>query len=319
MNRKGGAMALLTVVCVVAAMACVGGRSWKEGPARFGLPTADSDKIAVVPIYGELVSPDFVVQLLHRYRDEVKGVKAVVLAIDSPGGGVATAQEIVEAVKDLQDSGIYVVAAMGSVAASGGYYIAAPCDRIVANPGTLTGSIGVIMETMNAKKILDKVGLDYQVVKSGEFKDAGSFSRPLSARERNLFQGVINDVYGQFLDIVSEERKAQIRTILARKRNVAEQAVSDVDIRNYVKSYADGRVFSGRMAQEYGLVDELGGLDRAVRAAAEIAGLKNPEVVTYKEGKTLAELLTGVSKADLRSWAQLALGATSRKFGFYAW
>jgi protease-4 len=319
MKRSGFWMSLLMVLAVLTAMGLVGGQGWKADGLKLSLSGAVRDKIAVVPVYGELVSPEFVVQLLHRYRDEVKGLKAVVLAIDSPGGGVAAAQEIVEAVQDLQDHGIYVVAAMGSMAASGGYYIAAPCDRIVANPGTLTGSIGVIMQTVDAKKILDKVGLDFEVVKSGEFKDAGSISRPLTAKERALFQGVINDVYGQFLDVVAEERKAPIRAVLAKRKHVPEQGVSDADIRNFVKSYADGRVFSGRMALEYGLVDELGGLDKAVHSAAELAGLQNPDVVTYKEGKTFAELLTGISKADIRSWASAALGASTHKFGFYAW
>jgi ClpP class serine protease len=130
---------------------------------------------------------------------------------------------------------------------------------------------------------------------------------------------VINDVYKQFVDLVCEERKAPIKEILSKRLNRPEQGISEAQIRAYVKSYADGRVFSGRMALEYGLVDELGGLDRAVHAAAEMAGLDNPEIVTYRENKTFAELLTGISRTDLRSWASEALGASSRRFGYYAW
>ena len=277
------------------------------------------DKVAVIPIYGELVTPDVVVHLLHHYQDDVTGVKAIVLAIDSPGGGVAAAQEIVEAIKSAQESGIYVVAAMGSMAASGGYYISAPCDKIMANAGTLTGSIGVIMESINAKRVLDKVGLDFEVVKSGEFKDAGGFNRAMTAREKVLFQGVIDDVYGQFVDVVAEERKGPITTILARQRQSPESSISDAEIHRYIKSFADGRVFSGRKAVEYGLVDELGGLDKAIDAAADLAELKKYDIVTYREPKTFAEMLTGISKSEIRSWASSALGASSHRFGFYAW
>lgn len=315
MKRAGFLMTLLMAFAVLGAFGFVGGRGIR-GAKKHWAPRRD--KVAVVPIYGELVNPDFTVQLLHRYRDD-KGVKAVVLAIDSPGGGVATAQEVVEAVKDLQENDIFVVAALGSIAASGGYYIAAPCDRIVANAGTLTGSIGVIMESVNAKKVLDKIGLDFQVIKSGEFKDAGNFSRPLSVRERILFQDVINDVYGQFLDIVSEERKGPLKAIVAKKIHRAEKDVTDDDVRGYVRTFADGRVFSGRKAMEYGLVDELGGLDKAIDSAADFAGLDEYDVVTYREPKTFAELLTGISRTELRGWARQALGASTRKFGFYAW
>jgi protease-4 len=316
MQGSGFWARLLMALLILGALGLAIGQDYSPGHA--GL-MVKKDRIVVVPVDGELVSPDFIVQLLHRYRDEVPGVKAVVLAIDSPGGGVAAAQEIVEAVKDLQENGIYVVAAMGSMAASGGYYISAPCDRIVANAGTLTGSIGVIMETMNARKVMDKVGLDFEVVKSGEFKDAGSFARPLTAQERSLFQDVINDVYGQFLDVVTEERKAPLKAILARKLKKDESKISDSEIRTYVKSFADGRVFSGRKAMEYGLVDQLGGLDKAIDAAADLAGIDNPEVITYREPRTLSEILTGISKTEIRSWAREALGATTQRFGFYAW
>jgi len=314
MKRAGLWMSLAMLLAVLLAASLVAGKG-SGARARFALK---KDKIAVIPVYGEPQSPDFVVHLLHRYKDDV-GVKAVVLAIDSPGGGVAAAQEIVEAIKDLQEDGVFVVAAMGSMAASGCYYIAAPCDRIIANAGTLTGSIGVIMETFNAKKILDKVGLEFEVVKSGEFKDSGGFARGLNPRERALFQGVINDVYGQFLDVVAGERKDAIKAVLAKKSGRPEAGISDAEVKNFVKGFADGRVFSGRQAMAYGLVDELGGLDYAVDATADLAGVEDPEVVTYREPRTLAELLTGVSKAELKSWASSALGARARKFGYYAW
>ena len=308
-------MKVLTVCGVLWALGYATGGS-KVGLADLKLK---DDKIAVIPIYGELQDPGFVVHLLHRYRDDVHGVKAVVLAIDSPGGGVAAAQEICEAIKGLQDDGIVVVAAMGSMAASGGYYIAAPADRIVANAGTLTGSIGVIMESFNAKKVLDKVGVDFEVVKSGEFKDAFGFHRGMTGRERVLFQGIIDDVYNQFLDIVSEQRKTALSAALAAQLKVPVKKISDLQIRNYVRSFADGRVFSGRKAKENGLVDELGGLDVAIQAAADLAELDDPSVITYREPKSLSELLTGISKADIKGWAHEALGGRIHRFGLYAW
>jgi len=163
------------------------------------------------------------------------------------------------------------------------------------------------------------VGLDFEVVKSGEFKDSGGFTRGLNARERSLFQGVINDVYGQFLDVVAEERKEPIQALLAKRLGKPASEVTDAEVRSHLKAIADGRVFSGRQAMDYGLVDELGGLDKAIDAAADLAGLENPEVVTYREPRTLAEILTGVSKAELKAWAGSALGASARKFGYYAW
>ncbi len=277
------------------------------------------DKIAVVPIYDEIRSADEIVHVLAHYRDDVPGIKAVVLAIDSPGGGVQASQEICEAVQSLKDDGIVVVAALGSVAASGGYYVACTADKVVADPGTLTGSIGVIMEMMNAKKILDKVGLDFEVVKSGEYKDAGSFSRGLTPREKILFQGVIDDVYGQFVDIVSTQRRAALSEALAKKSKRKASAITDLEIRNYVKTFADGRVFSGRKAMELGLVDEMGGLDKAIDAAADLADIDNPDVVTYREPKPFAQWLTGISKVELRGWIRESLGSAAPRFGYFAW
>ncbi len=291
-----------------------------SGPGRPQLPLK-RERIAVVPVYDLIMDSGPVVHLLRRYRNEVQGLKAVVLALDTPGGGVAASQEICEAIMDLQDAGIIVVSAMGSVAASGGYYIAAPSDRIVANPGTLTGSIGVIMETINARKILDKVGLDFEVVKSGEFKDSGNFTRALSARERALFQEVIDDVHGQFVQAVLEGRKEPLASALAASRKGDASQVSEGELRAYIRSFADGRVFSGRKAMQLGLVDELGGLDRAIQAAADLAHVKDPEVVTYRQARSFAELITGVSRAELKSWLGLEkiLGAGTRRFGYFAW
>ncbi|MES2201431.1 MAG: signal peptide peptidase SppA [candidate division FCPU426 bacterium] len=277
------------------------------------------NKVAVVSIDDEIDSPDRIVRVLNHYRDNVPGVGAVVLSINSPGGGVAAAQEICEAVQGLKDSDIAVVAALGSVAASGGYYVACPADRIVADAGTLTGSIGVIMETMNAQKILDKIGLQFEVVKSGEFKDSGGFSKAMTSREKAVFQGVIDDVYSQFVDVVVVEREDALRTSLAKLKKIPEKQIDLAEIRAYVKSFSDGRIFSGRKAMELGLVDELGGLDRAIDVAADIAGIDDPQVVTYRESRPFAQWITGISRADIRGWFRQQLGARGRRIGYFAW
>jgi protease-4 len=210
--------------------------------------------------------------------DEIKdytknmAIKAIVLRVDSPGGGVVASQEIYEEVKRAA-SKKKVVVSMGAAAVSGGYYIAAPASRIIANPGTITGSIGVIMEIPNIKGLMDKIGVKSDVIKSGKHKDLASAFRDMGREEREILQGLMDDVHEQFIQAVSEGRR---------------MAIEDV------KKIADGRVFSGRQALKAGLVDELGDLDYAIKTAAKMAGIKGePEVVTKKERSPLLDLLQG--------------------------
>jgi len=180
-----------------------------------------------------------------------------VLRIRSPGGAVAPSQEMYDAVRHLAAKKP-VVASMGAVAASGGYYVAVACDQIYANPGTLTGSIGVIMQMANVEQLLKKVGVDYVVVKAGAYKDVGNFSRPMTPDERRVLQALLDDVHGQFIDAVAKGRKLD---------------------RDEVARFADGRVFSGRQARDLKMVDALGGLEDAVLAAGKLAGLPSPPAV----------------------------------------
>ena len=188
----------------------------------------------------------------HR---ENPSVRAVVMRINSPGGVVAPTQELHDAVLRLRQAGKPVVASLGSVAASGGYYVAVACDQIYANPGTLTGSIGVIMQLANVEQLMKKVGVDYIVVKAGQFKDIGNFSRAMTPEERRVMQTLLDDVHGQFIGAVANGRK------LAREE---------------VVRFADGRVFSGVQAKELKMVDMLGGLEDAVLGAAKLAGIPSP-------------------------------------------
>ena len=222
------------------------------------------DRIGVVKIQGIILDATRVLDSLKEFgRDRT--IKGIILRIDSPGGAVAPAQEIYEAVRRLRDKdGKKVVASCGNVAASGAYYVASAADRIVANPGTITGSIGVIMELSNIQGLLQKIGVQSYVIKSGEFKDIGSATRPMTEEERKILQSVIDDVYMQFVEDV------------ARSRGMA------VD---KVRAIANGSIFSGRQAKGLGLVDQLGSFQDAVDALKELAGIKGEPAVVYEKGE----------------------------------
>jgi len=232
---------------------------------------SDEDRIALVRVEGVILDAQQTVGELKRFADN-PSVKAIVLRIDSPGGGVVPSQEIYDAVKRVRNkNNKMVVASMGTVAASGGYYIAAATDRIIANPGTLTGSIGVIMELANLEGLLKKIGVESLVVKSGQYKDIGSPLRKMSEEDRRILQSVMDDVHRQFIQAVAEGRSLE----------VAE-----------VQPLADGRIFTGRQAREMKLVDELGDLEDAIRLAADLAGIEGePKVVEPRKRFSIRELL----------------------------
>lgn len=228
-------------------------------------------KVAVVSVTGPILEAKTVVDEIKGYAKD-SSIRAIVLRVDSPGGGVVASQEIYEQVKKAKAKK-KVVVSMGSVAASGGYYIAAPADHIIANPGTITGSIGVIMVVPNLKGLLDKVGIKTDVVKSGRLKDLASVFRGIGPEEREIIQGVMDDVHEQFISAVADGRKMQLKK---------------------VRAISDGRIFSGRQALKAGLVDELGDLDFAVKKAAKMAGIEGePEVVTKAPKGALSRLLEG--------------------------
>jgi protease-4 len=218
------------------------------------------EKIGVIEVYGPIATSDDLIENLLDFGDN-KSIKAVILRIDSPGGGVGPSQEIYAEVLKLQKKKPVVVS-MGSVAASGGYYIAAPAKRLFANPGTITGSIGVIMSFPNYEGLMDKVGVASVVVKSGRFKDIGSASRPFTAAERALMQSLIDDVHAQFVEAVSLGREMP---------------------GDKVREIADGRIFSGRQALDVGLIDELGGFQDALAYTSKLVGLGEDPTLIYPE------------------------------------
>lgn len=241
------------------------------------ITSTSGSKVAVVEIKEAIYSSEEPVRLLKKYR-ESSSVKAIVLRIESPGGGVAASQEIYEEVKKTR-SVKPVVVSMGSIAASGGYYISCGATRIVANPGTMTGSIGVIMNFVHFKDLLEKIGIDETTIKSGKLKDAGSPYRKMTEEEKKYFGELISDVYDQFVTVVVDERKLPRETVL---------------------KYADGRVFTGKQAYSIGFVDTLGTFEDAIAIAASLGNIQGkPSVVKEKKKKTLVERLLGDAVAGI--------------------
>jgi len=225
-------------------------------------PFASGGNVGVVEVVGMIIDSKEFIQQLHEFRDD-KRIKAVVLRIDSPGGVVGPSQEMYEEVKKFAAKKILVVS-MGSLAASGGYYIASPANKIFANPGTVTGSIGVLMKLSNIQRLLGKVGLNSFVIKSGKFKDSGSPLREMTKEDRDLLQGVIDSLHGQFVKAVAEGRKIPLKDVM---------------------QIADGRIFSGEQALEMKLVDRLGNMPDAIAEAARMAGIKGEPEVVYPPEK----------------------------------
>lgn len=245
--------------------------------AFFKKPSPLGEKVGLVRIEGPIIDSKAAIDEIKEYSQD-PSVKAVVIRIDSPGGAVAPSQEIYEEVRKLA-AAKKVIVSMGSVAASGGYYIASPASRIIANPGTLTGSIGVIMEIPNIEGLLNKVGVKTEVIKSGRHKDIASAFRTMGKEERLILQDVLDDVHDQFIKAVAEGRKM---------------------LPDDVRKLADGRVFTGRQAQKIGLIDELGNIEDAIKAAARLSGIKGePYVETKKEKFSVFDLIRGRMPSEL--------------------
>jgi protease-4 len=246
---------------------------------------AFGDKIAVVEIRGLITQSQDIIEELHQYNDD-DGVKAIILRIDSPGGGVGPSQEIYrEVLKIKSNNKKKVITSMGSVAASGGYYIASASDLIVANPGTITGSIGVLMEFTNIEELFRKIGIKGVVLKSGEHKDIGSPFREMTPEEKRLIQSVIDNVHQQFIQAVADGRKID---------------------RLKVAQVADGRILTGEQAKQLGLVDQLGNLQDAIDTAAKMVGIEGKPLVLYPKKKfsLLDLLLEGITEAILKTLSE---------------
>lgn len=246
--------------------------STSSRPGRYSM--ISGGRLAMVEINGTIMDSRDIIEQIERFNSD-RSVKAIVLRINSPGGAVGPVQEIYRKLTKVDKE---IVASMGSVAASGGYYLACAADYIFANPGTMTGSIGVIMRFPKLSGLMQKIGVEEEVIKSGTYKDAGSLYRKFTPEEKRLFQETTDDVHNQFVDVVYEGRK---------HKNLS---------REQIKQIADGRILSGKQAFEKKLVDELGSLEDSIEYAGKMAGISGkPRVITIKPRRTLLERILGSS------------------------
>ena len=267
-----------------------------------GFAGIGGDRIAVVYLEGIIFDSKVINEQLKMYGDDSR-IKAILLRMDTPGGGVAASQEIADQVKWLRnEKGKKVVISMGSVGASGGYYIACAADKIYANPGTITGSIGVIAEWVNYGNLLKWAQLQTEVVKSGELKDVGSPTREISPKEREYLQRLINQMFEQFVSAVADGRKQHLT-------------------RDQIKVLSDGRVYTGEEALKEKLIDELGNYDAALKGTAELVGIKGePQVVTPPKPRrgSILDLLTSTDVGKLLSNSTLQPPGSTLQFE-YLW
>ncbi|MBN2062268.1 MAG: signal peptide peptidase SppA [Deltaproteobacteria bacterium] len=217
-----------------------------------------SSKIGVIPVSGTVKDPSPIISQIVEFRKN-KRIRAIIVRIDSPGGGVGASQEIYREIKRTAPEK-KVIASLGGIAASGGYYIASACDKIVANPGTITGSIGVIMEIFQIHELSRNIGISLEVIKGGEYKDVGSPHREITKEDKNLLEALILEIQEQFI------------TAVAGGRNLPPEKVRDI---------ADGRIMSGATARDLGLIDNLGNFQDAVDLAKEMTGLEGDVELVY--------------------------------------
>ncbi|MCU0574229.1 MAG: signal peptide peptidase SppA [Syntrophobacteraceae bacterium] len=260
---------------------------------------ASPNRIGVIEVRGSITNVRTQLNALKRFRRD-PNTKAIILRIESPGGGIAASQELYREIKRTR-TGKPVLASMGAIAASGGYYIAAPASRIIANPGTITGSIGVISYFPNIRELLQKIGVQTITIKSGSLKDVGNPGREMTAEEREYLQGTLDQAHQQFIRDIAEGR------------GMPEEKVRTV---------ADGRIIMGETALSLGLVDELGNFEDAVIAAAAMGGIVGePQLVhARKERRSLLDLLMGDDVSDkVASWIMGPEGYLHYELPFEGW
>jgi protease-4 len=256
----GGSVLVLILVALLGSIAWFSHLRGREAGLVFG------EKVGVLEVKGVIANVQPTIEELAKFRRD-GSIKAVVVRIESPGGGVSPSQELYEEIRRTVQQKPVVVS-MGSVAASGGYYIACAAQKIYANPGTITGSIGVILQFTNFEELLKKIGFRMEVVKSGPYKDVGNPGREMTPEEKAYLQKMVDNVHQQFVRDVARGRQMKVET---------------------VQEVADGRIFTGEQAMELGLVDELGNLKDAINAAAKMAAIEGEPKVVYpeKEKKSL--------------------------------
>ena len=255
----------------------------KDGINKIKYTVFKDKRIALIKLEGIILDSGYlsssskIIESLKNVK--TLGIKTIVLRINSPGGTVGASQEIYTEIKKLQKDGTKVVVSLGDVAASGGLYVAVAGDKIVSNPGTVTGSIGVIIKSSVIKDLYKKIGIEHQIVKSGPYKDILSQTRFFTDEEKTILQELIDVTYNQFIKTISENR--------------------NIDIEE-VKKFADGRIFTGDQAKEYGIVDSIGSQSDAIDLAAELAEIKGePVVIEITSKKSLLQKISGANVSAL--------------------
>uniref|UniRef100_A0A7V0Z4J3 Signal peptide peptidase SppA n=1 Tax=candidate division WOR-3 bacterium TaxID=2052148 RepID=A0A7V0Z4J3_UNCW3 len=255
------------IIIVVLAVAVILGLI--IGLSSKGAMFVSTGNIGVIEIEGVISSSKRTVRDIKQFTED-PNIQGIIVRVDSPGGGVAASQEIYEELKKCRVQK-KVVVSMGALAASGGYYVSLPADLIVANPGTITGSIGVIMQFPIFEELMKKIGINYEVIKSKEHKDIGSPFRKMDEKEKKLLQDVVTDVYEQFVQATCEARNLP---------------------RDSVLKFADGRIITGSQAKKLGLVDTLGSFEDAVKIIGDMLGIPKPNLIYPQKRLSLIELLT---------------------------
>lgn len=252
-----------------------------SGDRYYETSGSGNGKIAVVDLDFTIISSGSIVRQFKEYGED-KSIKAIILRVNTPGGGVAASQEMYEIIKSTRDAGKPVIVSISSLGASGGYYAACGGSIIIADGGSLVGSIGVIINLTNFKDLAEKIGISQTIIKSGELKDAGNPLREINEKDKEYFQEIVDDSFDQFLEVVSSSRKMDIETL---------------------KKYATGRVFTGRQAKEIGLIDSIGTYQDAIRIAGNMAGIEG-EPVLVKEKVRLSfveRMIEGFSNNEIKS------------------
>ena len=283
------AFLILVVICAVF-FVLVFAISYFGDQYAYGL---GGDKIGIIKIEGTIVESETIIEKIVKFRKSAS-IKAIILRINSPGGVVAPPQEIHREVKKTCKEKLVLVS-VESIAASGGYYIACAADSIVANPGTLVGSIGVLLPIENIEELLKKIGLQSTVIKSGKYKDIGSMTRPITKEEEVILQELIDNTFNQFVDVVAEGRDMEREDVL---------------------KIADGRVFTGAQAIALGLIDKLGNLQDTIAMAAEMVGIEGEPKVIYPKKKK-PSILDFIFEEVAQSLARIVEKTVNDKLSLY--
>lgn len=256
-------LATIAIVCILVLVAT----TMKRAGFSDLIAEPGDGKVGIVEIQGVITESKDILNLIKRFREDDE-IKSIVIRIDSPGGVIGPSQEIYREIRKTTPEK-QIIASMGSIAASGGYYIAAATNGIIANPGTITGSIGVILAYTNFRAVLDKIGMVPVVIKSGPFKDMGSPTKKMSKEEKDVLQAFVDQAHQQFVSAIAEGRKMDI---------------------DHVKSLADGRIYTGEEAVKQGLVDRLGNFEDAIEWAGQLGGIQGRVSTVYKKKEKLSFL-----------------------------